>query len=473
MALIINHNLESMNALYYLNQNNNALQGALAHLSSGQRINSAADDAAGLAISQNMEAQINGLNQASQNAQDGISLIQTAEGALNETQSILQRMSQLAVQASNDTNTDQDRQAIQLEISQLQSEIDRISQTTQFNTKNLLDGSVANNAVIKGADALQLKSVSVTDANLASDTYTVTTANAATLGVNITQNTTGLTGSDFDLSSGKISGLDLGNYTLNVKQNSGGTYDLSLVDANGNTVASANGWDPSSSATVTLNGTQDGRATTFTIDTTASGDTPQTGSMSFNLNAKYAGAGDFSITNSAGGTTYSNAANLTITNSTFNAGGLQFHMTVDTALAKASDDVQVTNNALTLQIGANQNQTMKVQISKMDTTSLGVNNVDVSTQAGAEAAITAIDNAIQMVSDERANLGAYQNRLEHTINNLSTASQNLTSASSNITDVDMAQEMAEFTKDNVLTQAATAMLAQANQQPQLVLKLLG
>ncbi|GMA51304.1 flagellin [Alicyclobacillus contaminans] len=471
-GLIINHNLGSMNALSALNQNQNSLQSALQQLSTGKRINSAADDAAGLAISQKMQAQINGLDQASQNAQNGISLIQTAEGALNETQNILQRMRQLATQSANDTNTSDDRNAMQLEISQLKQEVDRIANTTQFNTKNLLDGSIGNSAVL-GADGLSLKSVSVTDANLAADTYTVTGVAPATIGATVNTNTTGLDAStDFDFTNTtKVTGLALGNYTLTVSNGAvGGTYDLTLKDANGVTVASANGWD--NTAPITLTGTNESGVTTkFTINNDGN---LQSGSMTFNLNATYS-ANDFTITNSSGSNIYSNSSSLTITDSNFQAGGFQFNMTVDTALAAANSKstITTTNNALTMQIGANANQTMKVGIQAMDTTSLGINNIDISTQQGAETAITALDNAIQTVSSERSTLGAYQNRLEHTINNLSTSSQNLTTAQSGITDTDMASAMAQFTKDNVLQQAAISMLAQANQQPQLVLKLLG
>ncbi|ATY86020.1 flagellin [Kyrpidia spormannii] len=469
--MIINHNLAALNAWRQLSINNTETQKSLEKLSSGYRINRAGDDAAGLAISEKMRGQISGLDQATRNAQDGISLIQTAEGALNETSSILQRMRELAVQASNDTNTQEDRNAIQQEITQLKSEINRISTTTQFNTKNLLDGTIGNSAVLSN-DNLKLKSVQVVDANLAADTYTVKNVAAATVGADIKTNTTGLTAANFDFTdTTKVSGLALGDYTLTVTQGAtAGTYDLTLQDKNGVTVASATGWDPTS-ADATLKGSVNGVSTTFTIK---KGATPQAGTMTFNLNATYAAAGDFTITNSSNATVYKSAASLKITDSNFQAGGFQFNMTVDTALAAAgtTTTITTTNNALTMHIGANENQTMKVAVSKMDTTSLGIDNIDVTTQAGAEAAITAIDNATQMVSTERAKLGAYQNRLEHTINNLSTSSQNITSAESRIRDVDMAQEMMNFTKNNILQQAATAMLAQANQQPQLVLQLL-
>ncbi|MGF7397319.1 flagellin [Thermoanaerobacterium thermosaccharolyticum] len=261
--MVINTNLSAINAWRALETNNTNTQKALQKLSSGYRINSAADDAAGLAISEKMKSQIAGLNMAQRNAQDGISLLQTAEGALNETSSILQRMRELVVQASSDTNTAQDRQNIQKEITQLNSEIDRIANQTEFNTKKLLNGDISS-------------------------------------------------------------------------------------------------------------------------------------------------------------------------------------------------------TGLTFQIGANAAQNISITIAKMDSSTLGVNSLDVSistlTSDQISAWLSTIDTAINTVSGQRADLGAVQNRLEHTINNLGTASENLTAANSRIRDVDMAQEMMEFTKDNILNQAATAML---------------
>ncbi len=272
----INHNIASLNTYRQLTINTTAGSKSLEKLSSGYRINRAGDDAAGLAISEKMRGQIRGLNQAERNAQDAISLIQTAEGALNETHSILQRMRELAVQSASDTNTDDDRKELQKEISQLLEEIDRISTDTEFNTMKLLNGS---------------------------------------------------------------------------------------------------------------------------YETTA----------------------------------------------------------------------------LTFQVGANSGQIVDINLNDMSaTTGLGLSTttVNLETRAGATSAIDAIDSAIKEVSSERAKLGAMQNRLEHTINNLGTTSENLTASESRIRDVDMAKEMMEFTKNSILQQAATAMLAQANSQPQGVLQLL-
>ncbi|MED5051720.1 flagellin [Anoxybacillus rupiensis] len=433
----INHNIAALNTYRQLTAGTNAASKSMEKLSSGLRINRAGDDAAGLAISEKMRGQIRGLEMASKNAQDGISLIQTAEGALNETEAILQRMRELAVQSSNDTNTDADRKEIQKEINQLKDEINRISNTTEFNTKKLLNGSVGNNATIAAGGTLTLKPVQVADSQLAADTYTVAVANAAMIDADIKTNTTGLTNTDFDMTAGNIVGLELGDYTLEAKATgTADVFDFTLKNKDGVVVATASGLDTTSGGTLT--GTlPDGTSTTFTLKSVAAG-TVQEGTMTFNLNATFATAADFKITNTAGATTYSSAANLKITDSNFEAGGLQFKMTVDTALDTGSTDVVTTNNALTMHIGANENQTMKVDINKMDTTSLGISSVDVTSQAGAETAITSINNAIEKVSSERAKLGAFQNRLEHTINNLGTSSENLTAAESRIRDVDYA-----------------------------------
>ncbi|MDU0313437.1 flagellin [Phycicoccus sp. M110.8] len=275
MGLQINTNVAAMNAYRNLSSTQSSMATSLERLSSGLRINRAADDAAGLAISEKLRAQTNGLNQATSNAQDAISLVQTAEGALNETHSILQRMRQLSVQAANDTNTADDRTAIQSEVTALNDELDRIASTTQFNGQNLLDGT----------------------------------------------------------------------------------------------------------------------------------------------------------------------------------GG--------------------TSGTFTFQIGANSGQTVDVAFAKADTTTLGTGTLDVSTSAGAATALTAIDNAIKTVSGNRADLGAVQNRLQHTINSLSVASENSAAAESRIRDTDMAKEMTSFTRSQILQQAGVSMLAQANSAPQSVLKLLG
>lgn len=467
--MIINHNMASLNTYRQLSTNNTNTSKSLEKLSSGLRINRAGDDAAGLAISEKMRGQIRGLDQASRNAQDSISLIQTAEGALNETHSILQRMRELAVQSSNDTATSSDRTEIQKEMDQLSDEIDRISTTTEFNTKKLLDGSIGNTATVS-TNNHGFGTVEVVDSTLKSDTYTFTTTAAATLTASITTNTTGFAAADLAITAAtNIAALKLGDYKLTLTTAATG-FDFSLTNSDGVEVASASGQTGSSA--ITLSGTlPDGTATSYVLNGASASLTLSAGEVTFSLNA-YVSAG-ITITNSAGGTEYTSSGAITIDDNTFEAGGFKFDLDVDDVQAgNQTSAITVNNQSLTLHIGANENQTMSIDVKQMDTDSLDIDTINVETQTGAESAITSIDNAIQSVSAERSKLGAFQNRLEHTISNLGTSSENMTAAESRIRDVDMAKEMMNFQKNSILSQAAQAMLAQANQQPQGVLQLL-
>nr|WP_320026578.1 flagellin [uncultured Acetobacterium sp.] len=406
----INHNIAALNTYNKLSANQATTAKSLEKLSSGLKINRAGDDAAGLAISEKMRGQIRGLDQASANSSDGISLIKTAEGALNETHSILQRMRELAVQSANDTNTDGDRAEIQKEVNQLNDEIDRISETTQFNTKNLLDGSM-------GAGV----------ATSAANVNTNTAIGSGTLATTALQSLTDKAGNSLGIQSGDVISISW------VKD--GATVTGSVTVASGSTMADIDTAITDGAAAYSgVNGVK------FTAGT-----------------AGFAGAINgltFSVKDSAGVT----RASATNALSSF---------TETTQAANVRADGQAT-----LQIGANTSQNMQVSIENMSTAALGTKGLQVGNQGQANVAITVIDSATQKVSAERSKLGAVQNRLEHTINNLGTSSENMTSAESRIRDVDMAKEMMDFTKNNILSQAAQAMLAQANQQPQGVLQLL-
>ncbi|WP_191557263.1 flagellin N-terminal helical domain-containing protein [Metabacillus idriensis] len=331
----INHNIAALNTYNKLNSASTAQSKSMEKLSSGQRINRAGDDAAGLAISEKMRGQIRGLDQASRNSQDGISMIQTAEGALSETQNILQRMRELSVQASNGTNTDDDREALNNEVTELIGEIDRIANQTEFNTKKLLDGTLGT-------------------------TVDKATANSTALAV------AGVTGAS---TSG---GLAAGTWTLTV----------------------GDGTSVSADAYTLTDGT-----TTLVSNELASG----AGKLTF-------GSGELTIN----------------VNDAYVSGSL------------TTESIEITGTEVTFQIGANETQTMGLSISDMTKSGLGVAGVDISTTSGAESAISTIDDALKLVSDERAKLGANQNRLDHTINNLETSSENLTAAESRIRDVDYA-----------------------------------
>lgn len=468
--MIINHNMNAMNAHRQMTGNTAASGKSMEKLSSGLRINRAGDDAAGLAISEKMRGQIRGLDQASRNSQDGISMIQTAEGALNETHSILQRMRELAVQSSSDTNNDADRGQIQKEITQLKSEIDRISTTTEFNTKKLLDGSMGTKSTIKGTDNLKLGNI-LADADVKADTYTVSTKAAGTVSFQVNSDTTGIGGTQLVAGATSITGLKLGKYTLETKATAtADVFDFTLKDENGTVVASKSAVD-TTAASFSLTNPSDS-SIKFTIGKTAAG-TYKEGSMSFGIEGNYTAAGDFALKDSAGNQVFANAANQKISDNDFTVKGFNFNLTVDAIQhVAAKNDYTVNNNSATLQIGANESQSTNVGIQDMSTKGLKIDDVDLSTRTGASAAITKINDAIERVSSERATLGAKQNRLEHTIANLNTSSENLQSSESRIRDVDMAKEMMNFSKNNILSQAAQAMLAQANQQPQGVLQLL-
>jgi flagellin len=378
----INHNIAALNTHRQLSGNNTAVGKSLEKLSSGLRINRAGDDAAGLAISEKMRGQIRGLDQAQRNAQDGISLIQTAEGALTETHSILQRMRELAVQSSNDTNTNSDRQELQKEVDQLISELDRIANTTEFNTKKLLNGDLGG---------INLNAAKVTINEKTSDVFTSVVGTAVTVDGSFNVKITGIASA------------------------SGGQFNVTITDAEGNATAT----------TITQGG-----AVVF-------------GSVTLNIASTGTGA-------------------------TTMAAYVNDEMTYTTRQA----DTDVTDSSLTFQIGANSSQVMDISVEDMSAEALHVDNISVETKGAAEASISAIQAALDDVSTQRSKLGAYQNRLEHSINNLGASSENLAAAESRIRDVDMAKEMMDFTKNNILTQAAQAMLAQANQSPQGVLQLL-
>ncbi|MGE7906114.1 flagellin [Peribacillus sp. NPDC094092] len=420
--MIINHNISALNTHRQLSSATNAQSKSMEKLASGMRINRAGDDAAGLAISEKMRGQIRGLDQASRNSQDAISLIQTAEGALNETTDILQRMRELATQASTDTNTTSDRGEIQKEMDSLTSEINRIGNTTEFNTQKLLNGSKD----------------SATGAQAAVE------AEAAVAGSVTSTGTLSTTAGDTVVVDGK-------------------TFKVAAAD------------DAAAGEFTDL----DGLVAAIKADA--------------DLSAKYTATNDGGQLKLEQKTGAESATAATITGT----GGLSVDAaeTVDgSAEVKAKEAVEA-GAGLQFQIGANENQSLTLEIGDMRASALGLtgtgdgftattnvsngtdstgveSGLDVSNAKNASAAITKIQTAIDTVSAERSKLGANQNRLEHTINNLGTSSENLTAAESRVRDTDMAKTMMEQTKNSILAQASQAMLAQANQQPQGVLQLL-
>jgi flagellin-like hook-associated protein FlgL len=423
MGLTVNNNIAAMNSYRNLSVTDSQMSKSLEKLSSGFRINRAADDAAGLAISEGLRSQIGGFKVAVRNTQDGVSVVQTAEGALTETHSILQRMRDLSVQASNTGSLNDDaKKNIQSEIGQLKSELDRIANTTSFNGKKLLDGKYSSTFQVgansgetiavsvgtaMGSTGLGVGGVDVTvkgkyDNAAASGAGSVVTTNA-TSGANAELVFTKATNeADFGGTSGAATAFDNLTGTISF---GGKTFDLNSVDYSGATAGGTDGVTDAAEALTALN-----KAAKSALGLATDAFTASSGSLTFQVNdpaANYTGAAGIALG------TPPTAAQVSAATPTFTAG------------------------------------------------------------TGAEAAIDSIDKAIKTVSTTRADLGAIQNRFEHTINNLNVAVENLSASESRIRDTDMAQEMTNFTRTQILTQAGTAMLAQANQAPQGILKLLG
>lgn len=420
----INHNISALNTYNKLGINQGNASKNMEKLSSGLRINRAGDDAAGLAISEKMRSQIRGLDMATKNANDSISLIQTAEGALNETHSILQRMRELAVQATNDTNTDADRAELQAEISQLIAEVDRIGNATEFNTKKLLDGTA------KG----------------------VVNAKDGTAQINNNSNLTIQQSELLKFQNGATGAVKNGSYTLikvSERISGGTTFNaFKVYDNDGNVLAEMSG-----SGGQTISGGQgaikmDGNTFTFL-----------SGSNVF-------------ASGTAGNSFRSGTITINKIGETATSGGLKVGESITFVFGARQVGEADVNAAILTQIGANAGQTSFISMNDMRSKALDIDKVDVTDKWKASAAIERVNAALTKVSSQRSSLGAVQNRLEHTINNLTTASENLSSAESRIRDVDMAKEMMELTKNNILSQASQAMLAQANQVPQGVLQLL-
>lgn len=486
----INHNIAAMNTYNKLTANNAATAKSLEKLSSGLKINRAGDNAAGLAISEKMRGQIRGLDQANTNAQDGVSLIQTAEGALNETHSILQRMRELAVQSSTDTNTADDRTKIQDEVNELAKEITRISNTTEFNTKNLLAGGLSTTFHI-GANANQNMTMTIgaMDASSLGVAGQVVSQGATTAvgGVNtVTEVGAGLTAQTYKLETTLNAATTAANATTaagttggaNTKGTIGGAFTGSADAQLRIRVDSVDSSAPDVPTAISVS---------FDGGTTWGSSTAYSGGMSIGNGLTWtAGAGDYNANDTV--STVFTAASYDIQLQT--AGGVDVGGVVTVNNAQTSAVIGDTTTGATMTVGftaggistaASANfQVISTQGSTAAVTSNGivtseattVAGINVSSQGAANSAITTIDNAIKSVSTARAKLGAFQNRLEHTSNNLSTSSENLSAAESRVRDVDMAKEMMEFQKNSILNQASTAMLAQANQQPQGVLQLL-
>ncbi|QDZ28099.1 flagellin [Noviherbaspirillum sp. UKPF54] len=498
MASIINTNAASLNAQRNLNSSQGALATSLQRLSSGLRINSAKDDAAGLAIAERFTSQIKGLNQAVRNANDGISLAQTAEGGLGTAGDLLQRMRELSVQSANGTNSASDRASLQQEVSQLQQELNRVANTTQFNGQNVLDGSLSSTQFQVGANANQTINVGIASAQASKiGNYTLSSlsgAGSSSAATAAAANTAG--GNNVTSQNVTIAGNGQSSTFLVAADSSAnaiasqinGTTSTTGVSATAKTQATLGNLSAGGTLTFTLQGSGNAVNVAATVSsasdlsslaaainaqTAATGISASGNGATITLESKDGydiKIGDFLNTTSAGGTidvtgnnAFTGAASggaATIgaavgTDSTVVGGQLQF---------SSSNGYTVTTD----QAAGGLFTSTAGQASTLTT----VASIDISTVSGANNALNTIDAALTSINNSRAQLGAIQNRFASTISNLTTTAENLSSARSRIQDADFASETASLTRGQILQQAGTAMLAQANSLPNGVLSLL-
>ncbi len=508
MAITINTNVASLNAQRNLNSSQSSLNKSMQRLSSGLRINSAKDDAAGLAISDRMTSQINGLDQAVRNSNDGISLAQTAEGALQESTNILQRMRELAVQSANDTNTAEDRSSLQAEVEQLQAELDRIAETSTFNGQKLLDGSMIGAKFQVGSEAGETISISIGSAETSQlgvsriqleNSQLNSTVAAATAAPTANSNN----GDDFTLKGNfannefsKTISVTTGASAADVATAVNNVTDSTGITANAQTDVKLSGLEADGTVSFKLTGATDDDASTADYRFIQASVT--TNDLSNLVDAINEQSNTTGITAELS----NDKQSLTLTSEAGDDIVIEDYTNDSTAAATAKElSVTALNSSgtsasasVTLQDGGNdstraggyvtldRNEVFSIDaVSDSVAASTGatastienVGDIDISTQAGASDALSVIDGAISKIDSIRGDLGAVQNRFESTISNLSNISENISSARSRILDADIAQETSAMTKQNILQQAGVSILAQANQSPQLALSLLG
>lgn len=458
----ISTNISALTAVNQLRKNDNSVAKSLERLSSGYKINNSGDDPVGSAISKKMKTQIRGLSRASQNASDGISVVETAESTLNEISSMIQRIRELSVQGATDTYTDVDRESIMNEISQLQTEIDRIANDTEFNSKSLLNGGLSRITYSNRPD------VSVS--------YMSEFVKAGVYNLDVTPATKSVYTSGTMSSTVSVDGIiDINGTSVEIKK--GDTIDdvvEKLIDA--------------------------GNKLDITVEKQANN--------SFKMTSNYSGLSypiDISTSNTTlanelgiNGSTYTLGKNADVLPDDFNIGGSGFpssaivvtdgndvtikasegfemRVKLDDEMTGAGLRVQcyvLETGTMTIQLGANEAQEMEIDLPEVTCKTLGIDRINARTSSGCQKAIEMCDNASSFVNSVRSRIGAYENRLESTISSLDVTEENLTAALSRIEDVNMAEEMTTYTTQNVLIQASTSMLAQANQIPEKILQLL-
>lgn len=489
----INNNMSAVITNKQLLRTENNLTKSMERLSSGLKINHAKDNPAGMAISNKMKAQIDALDRASSNASDGTSVLQIADGALNETSAILQRMRELSVQAANGTNSLEDKQAIQDEIEALKEEVNRISKDTEYNSKSLLDGSLdtrvyTDNANVSRVNVSDYVNPGKYEINIKT-AATKATDTATDVGINSTG--TGAIGASGTISiNGSSVDIDANDTMAEVYEKIRAAAEVGEAEMKTDdgkfTGLQASRYGSSASLVLTFSG-KDGVTTTadfaaalgYTADLTTDA---KTGTMTYDA-AKAGKAGtDVQVELSVGtaiGTTDTSIFSSTATVATDGNrvtitdrdGFSMSFLAKEGTTGKTVFDVTDIGN-MTLHIGANEHQNMDVRIQEISCETLYIDDLDVTTVTGADRAISALDDAIAMVSDARSKIGAYENRLEYATSSLDTFEENMTDAMSRLTDVDMAEEMTNYTQYNVLQQAGVSVLSQANDLPQNVLSLL-
>ena len=464
----INRNMAAVTANTQLLRTENRLKASVGRLSSGYKINSAGDNPAGMAISNKMKAQIDALNQSSSNANDGVSVLQIADGALNEVSNILQRMRELSVQAANDTNTYDDKQSIQNEIEELKKEIDRISSDTEYNTKTLLDGS--SNVRVYSKEATRIN----VSENVATGIYAVEVNDVATQAIqeynkpaNMVDGTITVNGFEAKISA-EMTYDDFYNVLGEAVEKSGGS--LEIDELTGAFTIKNNMYGSASVLNVTCTKAlyqELGEATddndTYTKSTYGT-DVQIKLAEGIGQNATYSTEGNRVFVRDNNGFSMDFLINKDIFSDVDENGN---PVTGDRVSIEVTDI-----GALTVQIGANQYQEMDVCIPEISTKSMYIDTVDVTVYGGADRAISTIDDAISQLSSARSTIGAFQNRLDYANNSLAETSEDMTAAYSRILDTDMAAEMTEYAQQNILNQAAISVLSQANDLPQQVLSLI-
>lgn len=499
----INHNMSAMIANSQLLRNENGLSASIERLSSGLRINHASDDPAGMAISTKMNAQIKGLDQASRNASDGESVIQTADGALEEVTSMLQRMRELSVQAASDTYSVEDKEAIQAEITSLTEEIDRISTDTEFNTKKILDGSLDQRVY---TNSRSIDRIDISD-SVESANYTIKVEQDARQAVltggeiaagDIPAGVIKMNGVEVEVKEGQDietvyenlrNAAELGEINVfavdDLAHTAGGAANAGYVptecEAGKRLVFVSDRYGTSTEMTISCDNVELAKYLGIPEAATVKGtDAKISLTDGFTKQASYTCDGNYLEITDKNGFKISFTAEPDIAGTIFadipyDDPNLKDNVLEAGAATAAGKEIvfDVTKlGTMTLQIGANENQVMEVRIPEVSSKSLYIDDVNVCTVTGADRAISAYDKAIAKVSESRSRMGAYQNRLEHAITSLDSTELNMTSALSRIEDVDMAEEMTTYTQYNILSQAATSVLAQANDLPQQALQLL-